>query len=95
MVYSDFETATSSDIEIISMASTYGDGNGEARMMDFVPLSRSVFKTKIRDVSPDDDMSVSSLQLSPGSDKDSTKPDKSTSRRESENTVNSTMIKVS
>ena len=78
------------------MASTYGEGNGEARMMDFVPLSRSVFKTKIRDVSPDDDLSVSSPQLSPGSDdKDSSsRSDKSSGCRESENTVDSTIIKV-
>ena len=49
---SDLDTVTSSDIEIISMASTYGDGtNGsDGRMMDFVPLSRSVFKTKMREV---------------------------------------------
>lgn len=50
------------------MASTYGDGNGEARMMDFVPvpLSRGVFKTKMRDVSPDD-LSPPSSQPSPNS----------------------------
>lgn len=68
-ISSDLETGTSSDIEIISMASTYGDGNGEARMMDFVPvpLTRAVFKTKMRDVSPDE-LSPSSSQPSPSSD---------------------------
>ncbi|XP_067938115.1 TATA element modulatory factor-like isoform X2 [Watersipora subatra] len=95
--FSDFETATSSDIEIISMASTYGDGNGEARMMDFVPLSRSVFKTRIRNISPDDEMPVSSPQFSPGSDKDSSgQSEQSTGQseaRKAENSVNSDMIK--
>ena len=68
---SDMETGTSSDIEIISMASTYGDGNGEARMMDFVPvpLTRAVFKTKIREISPDE-LSQASSQPSPSSDRD-------------------------
>lgn len=72
------------------MASTYGDGNGEARMMDFVPLSRSVFKTKLRDVSPDDELAqVSPQQTSPGSDKDS-----SNSRQSEPNAVDSVMFKV-
>lgn len=52
------------------MASTYGDGNGEARMMDFIPLSRSVFKTKMREISPDEEMSISPPQISPGRDDD-------------------------
>lgn len=53
------------------MASTYGDGNGEGPVVDFVPLGRSVFKTKIRDISPDE-ISVTSSQASPGSDHDET-----------------------
>lgn len=51
------------------MASTYGDGNGDARLMDFVPLSRSVFKTKMREISPDE-MSSNSSQHSPGSERE-------------------------
>lgn len=53
------------------MASTYGEGNGEARMMDFVPvpLTRAVFKTKIREISPDE-LSQASSQTSPCSDRE-------------------------
>lgn len=51
------------------MASTYGDGNGEGPVVDFVPLGRNVFKTKMRDMSPDE-ISVASSQASPGSDHD-------------------------
>lgn len=78
------------------MPSTYGDGNGngDSRIMDFVPLSRSVFKTKIRDISPDDmTSSVSSLQLSPGSDKDASESQSAADRREI-NSVDSAVLKV-
>lgn len=66
---SDLETGTSSDIEVISLASTYGDVNGD-RINDFVPLSRSLFKTKMRDLSPEEEISPNSSQHSPGSDRD-------------------------
>lgn len=62
------ETGTSSDIEIISLASTYGEVNGD-RINDFVPLSRSLFKTKMREMSPEEEdmLAMSSSQSSPGS----------------------------
>jgi len=48
---------------------SFSEGNGEARIMDFVPLSRSVFKTKIHDVPQGEKLSLSS-QVSPAGSED-------------------------